>query len=261
MMNDDELRAYNRRAWDHQVDIGDRWSVAVEPDVIAAARAGDWSVILTPERPVPRDWFPTSLDGISLLGLASAGGQQCAILAAAGADVTSFDNSPKQLGQDAAVADREGLSIRCIEGDMRDLSALDDDSFDVVFHPVSNVFVPSIREVWLEAARVLKPGGALLAGFINPVYFLFDDEALTRDEFIVRYRVPYDERDQLDSAGLESIMARDEPLCFGHTLEDQLAGQLEAGMVITHLFEDRWGDDKALDDRIATFMATRAVKT
>ncbi|MFP6684795.1 MAG: class I SAM-dependent methyltransferase [Polyangiaceae bacterium] len=258
-MNDEELLKYNRRAWDHQVDLGDRWTVPVDTDVIAAARQGEWSVLLTPVQPVTRDWFPSSMDGVRVLGLASAGGQQCPVLAAAGAEVTSYDQSPKQLGQDAHVAEREGLSIRCIEGDMRDLSALDDDSFDLVFHPVSNCFVPDIRRVWLEAARVLAPGGVLLAGFINPLYFLFDDAALDRDEFVIRYRVPYDDREQLDSASLDSMTARDEPLCFGHTLEDQLAGQLEAGLVITDLYEDRWGG-KPVDARIATFMATRALK-
>ena len=38
-------------------------------------------------------------------------------------------------------------------------TALADESFDVVFHPVSNVFAPRVRPVWQEAFRVLRPGG------------------------------------------------------------------------------------------------------
>ena len=53
--------------------------------------------------------------------------------------------------------------------------------------------------------------------------------------------------------------AAGEPLSFGHTLEDQLGGQLDAGFVITALFEDRW-DESALGRYMATFMATRAVR-
>jgi len=63
--------------------------------------------------------------------------------AGAGAAVTVFDNSPRQLGRDEEVAARDGLAIRTVLGDMRDLSAFPDASFDVVFNPVSNVFCPT----------------------------------------------------------------------------------------------------------------------
>ena len=117
-----------------------------------------------------------------MLCLASGGGQQGPILAAAGANVTVFDNSPNQLAQDRLVADREGLTIETVLGDMADLSAFPDARFDLIFHPVSNVFAPDVRPVWKEAFRVLRPGGSLLAGFMNPVQYLFDDIALERGE-------------------------------------------------------------------------------
>ena len=87
------------------------------------------------------------LAGADVLCLAAGGGQQGPILAAAGADVTVFDNSPRQLAQDRLVADRDGLAIRTIEGDMADLSAFADASFDLVVHPVSNVFAADVRPV------------------------------------------------------------------------------------------------------------------
>ena len=255
----EDIRDYNRRAWNHQVDVGNRWSVPVDGEVIAAAKRGEWSVLLTPMLPVPRAWFPESMKGLKVLGLASAGGQQCAIFAAAGAEVTVFDNAPKQLAQDAAVAVREGLQIHTVEGDMRDLSVFADERFDLVFHPVSNCFVPDVRPVWREAARVLRPGGALLSGFINPLFFIFDDLALERSEYVVRYRVPFDDREQLDPGRLEALIADQEPICFGHTLDDLIGGQLDAGLTVTGFFEDRWGG-RPIDDRIANFIATRAVK-
>ena len=64
---------------------------------VAAARAGDWQVILTPTKAVPEDWFG-DIQGKDLLGLASAGGQQVPLLAAAGARVTSFDHSSPEIG-------------------------------------------------------------------------------------------------------------------------------------------------------------------
>src|SRR5262249_37175453 len=129
-----DVRDHNRRAWDAQVAGGNRWTIPVTPAVIAAARRGEWEILLTPTRPVPRPWFPP-LGDRDLLGLASGGGQQAPILAAAGARVTVLDNSPAQLAQDRLVAEREGLGIRTVEGDMADLRSFADASFDLVFHP------------------------------------------------------------------------------------------------------------------------------
>lgn len=254
-----DVATYNRRAWDRQVAEGNRWTVPVGPEEVAAARRGDWAVLLTPQRPVPRGWFPPTLAGVRLLALACGGGQQGPVFAAAGADVTVLDASTGQLGQDRRVAEREGLVLRTVAGTMSDLSAFGDESFDVVFLPVSNLFIDRIRPVWREVSRVLRPGGELLAGFVNPLYFLFDDAALGRGELVVRYRIPYADTEQLDSARLEALMAEEQPLCFGHTLEDQIGGQLEAGLVLIDLYEDRWAD-KPIDDHIATFVATRARK-
>src|SRR5262249_39665032 len=156
----------------------------------AAARRGDWAIVLTPTRPVPRDWFG-DLAGRNVLCLASGGGQQGPILAAAGARVVVLDQSPAQLQRDRDVAAREGLSLAAVEGDMRDLSRFADGSFDLVFHPVSNCFVPDVRPVWREAFRVLRPGGALLAGFSNPTLYVFDDALANKGELVVRHAIPY----------------------------------------------------------------------
>ena len=108
------------------------------PEIIAAARGGDLSAArLTPE-PLPRGWLD-AVRGLRILCLACAGGQQAPVLAAAGAEVTVFDLSEGQLDQDRAVARREGLALSAVQGDMRDLSAFDDQTFDVVFHPISNL--------------------------------------------------------------------------------------------------------------------------
>ena len=253
-----DVRAYNRTAWDHQVRTGNRWTVPVGPEVIAAARRGDWEIVLTPTRPVPRDWFPP-LTGLDVLCLASGGGQQGPVLAAAGATVTVFDNSPAQLARDREVAARDGLSITTVEGDMRDLSAFADGSFGLIFHPCSNAFVPDIRPVWREAARVLRPGGVLLAGFTNPIVYVFDEAKMEQGEFVVRYRIPYSDVTSLTDEDRRRYTDKNEPLCFGHTLGDQIAGQLDAGLVLTGFFEDV-GESTRLSAYIPCFIATRAVK-
>src|SRR5689334_5943264 len=115
------LREENKKAWDKLVEKKDRWTQPVSPEVIAKARKGELKLLLTPATHVPRTWYPKDLKGCKTLCLASGGGQQGPTLAAAGADVTVFDNSPKQLEQDRFVAEREGLQLKTVEGDMRDL--------------------------------------------------------------------------------------------------------------------------------------------
>ena len=88
-----DIRSHNRTAWDKAVEEKSPWSIPVTPEVTAAARLGEWHIILTPTIPVPRAWFPDDLHGVEVLCLASGGGQQGPVLAAAGATVTVFDNS------------------------------------------------------------------------------------------------------------------------------------------------------------------------
>jgi SAM-dependent methyltransferase len=249
--------AHNRAAWDREVESGNEWTRPVGPEVIARARAGDWSVVLIGYEPVPRDWFPAELSGAAILCLASGGGQQGPVLAAAGAAVTVLDNSPRQLARDEEVAAREGLAIRTVLGDMRDLSALADASFDVVVNPVSNVFCPELAPVWREAFRVLRPGGILLAGFMNPDIFIFDDEALERGELVVRHPLPFSTLD-LPDAERERVYG-DGPVEFSHSLTEQIGGQLAAGFVLTHLVEapHHWGPTARY---LPGYFATRAVK-
>lgn len=254
-----DIREYNRYAWDRQTLAGNKFTVPVTPEVIAAARErGEFSVLLTETRPVPRHWFPP-FEGLDLLGLACGGGQQGPVFAALGANVTIFDNSPAQLDHDAQVAEREGLKLRTVEGDMRDLSVFPDRSFDLVFHPVSNVFCPEVRPVWQEAWRVLRPGGLLLAGCANPVYYLFGTTLADQKRLRVRYAIPYSDLESFNPQELQAYMDEGTPLEFGHSLTDLIAGQTDAGFHITGFYEDVC-PDSPLSRYHPTYIATRAVK-
>jgi SAM-dependent methyltransferase len=255
------VQEYNSAAWDREVEKQIEWSVPVSSEIIDWARGGNWSVVLTPIKSVPREWFG-DVRGRDVLCLASGGGQQAPILAAAGANVTSFDNSAKQLGQDKYVAERDNLEIRLEKGDAADLSRFPDESFDLIFHPVSNCFMPNLELVWREAFRVLRGGGAMLSGFHNSFFFVFDriaDEE--RGILQVKYALPYSDLESLSEEERSRYMDNREPLIFGHTLEQQIGGQIAAGFAISGFYEDYWSDEAtALNKYAPTYIATKAVK-
>jgi SAM-dependent methyltransferase len=253
-----DIRAYNREAWNRYVEGGENpWTQPVSPEIIASARRGEFSLLLTEQKPVPRAWFP-ALPGLDVLCLACGGGQQGPVLAAAGANVTVFDNSPRQLDQDRLVAEREGLAnLKTAEGDMRNLSVFPDESFDFIFHPVSNLFIHEVRPVWREAFRVLRHGGTMLAGFMNPVVYIFD--LFKADEGIleVKYKLPYADTEHPEIAA--KLMASGDALEHSHSLSDQLGGQMEAGFHIIGLYED-YHSAFVVSEYMPTFIATRALK-
>jgi len=246
-----DVREHNRIAWDALVEQGNEWTVPVSPDAIDAARKGRWEIVLTPTKPVPREWLEVA--GRQVLCLASGGGQQAPILAAAGATVSVLDNSPKQLDRDAKMAERYGLPITTVLGDMANLEMFADGSFDLIVHPCSNCFVPDVVPVWREAFRVLRRGCCMIAGFANPAMYVFDLDAADRTGVLeVKHSLPY-------ADGPRSVS---EPMEFSHSLELQIGGQLAAGFALIGLYEDAHigGDSHVLNKYMPTFIATRALK-
>ena len=260
-MNPDDVLRINSEGWDRRVAEGDVWTVPVSSEEIARARQGDWAVVLTPNKPVPRRWFGDVV-GRDILCLASGGGQQGPILSAAGARVTEYDASAAQLAQDEMVAGRDGLPLATTLGFMDDLSAFEDGAFDLILHPVSNSYAPEIEPVWRECFQVLRPGGVLLAGFMNPIVYVFDAEAAARGDLIVRHRLPFADVVDRSAEDLERVIGADHTVEFSHTLETQIGGQLDAGFHLVDFFEDvdRGPPARGRSLYFPTCMATRALK-
>ena len=253
-----DIRIYNREAWNREVETNNRWSQPVSHEVIEKAKRGEFGILLTENITVPQRWFPL-LHGADVLCLASGGGQQGPVLAALGANVTVFDNSPAQLKQDTLVAEREGLTLTTVEGDAADLSAFADESFDLIFNPVSTVFMQDVRAVWKECFRVLRRGGVLLTGSMNPVHYIFDLYKMDEGVLEVAHSIPYSDVTSLSQEDLDEYLAKGLPLEFGHSLTDLLGGQCAAGFVITDLYEDVMSDSP-LAKYHPNYIATRAVK-
>lgn len=256
-----DISKYNSTAWDKEVENSIQWTIPVTSEEIEKARHGQWNIVLTPKKAVPHEWFG-DVKGKDILCLASGGGQQAPILAAAGAKVTSFDNSAKQLEQDKFVAERDNLQIRLEKGDAADLSRFPDESFDLIFNPCSNCFMAQLEPVWRECFRVLRRGGTLLVGFTKPEVFIFDREAEENEGILqVTNSLPFSDTESLSEAEREKILKSGKPLEFSHTFEEQIGGQIAQGFVITGLYEDYWGDEQIVFDKyFPAFIATKATK-
>lgn len=245
----------NAQTWDDWAAGGCDWSIPVSREEYRKATQGEWGVFLTPCRQVPKEWFGM-LAGKRLLGLASGGGQQIPIFCALGACCTVFDYSLRQLQSEAGVARREGYAVEIVRGDMTKPLPFADESFDFIFHPVSNCYVQEVEPIWRECCRVLKRGGVLLAGFDNGLNFLFDDA----HPLTVKNKLPFNPL-QMPEEEQRRMIEHKEGIQFSHTLEEQIGGQLKAGLVLTDLYEDR---DRpgcgVLRDYAPQYLATRAVK-
>lgn len=242
----------NAQTIDRWIEEGWQWGKPITHAVYQDALNGKWDMLLTPAKPVPHHWFG-SLEGKKVLGLASGGGQQMPIFAALGAQCTVLDYSEKQLESEALVAQREGYHIEIIRADMTKPLPFRDESFELIFHPVSNCYVAEVKPIFREAFRILKRGGIFLAGLGNEVNYLVND-----DETAIVNSMPFDPLH--NPAQRRQLEADDCGMQFSHTMEEQLGGQLEAGFQLTDLYSDTNGEGRLHEMNIETYIATRAIK-
>lgn len=242
----------NSETIDRWVDEDWEWGRPISHEAFVKAGAGEWSVLLTPTKPVPRCWFP-DLRGKRVLGLASGGAQQMPVFAALGADCWVLDYSERQIESEKLVAAREGYRIRAVRADMTKQLPFSEGFFDLIFHPVSNCYIRDVEPVWHECARVLKKGGVLLAGLDNGLNFLFGE-----DEERVVNTLPFDPL--ADPQKMRILEESDCGVQFSHSIAEQIGGQLRAGFRLTDVYDDTNGAGFLHEHGAPAFWATRAVK-
>lgn len=244
---------HNKDAWNIVSENNEEWTNKFSKKIITEAKNGKWDVVLTQKKSVPKEWFPP-LKGLKVLGLASGGGQQMPIFAALGAEVTSFDYSHMQLAKDKEVAAENNLLITTIEGDMRNLSVFIDNTFDLVFNPISTVYIPDVFNTYKETFRILKPGGLFMTGFLNPSIFLFDEIKKENKEFEIKYNIPFDPIKDYDPKMLSLFLRRKRRISYGHSLSQLIGYQNDVGFEIINFYED-YGKDP-LNEFMACEIAT-----
>lgn len=242
----------NAKTIDHWNKDGWEWGTPISHETFLNAKNGTWDVVLTPTKPVPHDWFG-DLSGKKVLGLASGGGQQMPIFAALGAECTVLDYTLSQLESERLVAEREGYEIHIVRADMTKPFPFPDESFDLIFHPVSNCYIEEVESVWRECARVLRPGGRLLAGLDNGINYVFDES-----ETKMCFSLPFNPLQNPDQ--MQFSVEKNEGIQFSHTIEEQIGGQLRAGFILKDIFGDTNGAGLLHEHNVPTFWASLAIK-
>ena len=149
---------HNRRAWDDRV----RRSAPHTSPVTREDLQNPYRII------DDCGWLGGNVRGRRVLCLAAGGGRHGVLFAAAGAQVTVVDLSPAMLELDRERAAAFGLEVQTLEASMDDLSALGDANFEIVIQPVSTSYVPDLKPVYGEIARVTAPGGIYISQHKQP---------------------------------------------------------------------------------------------
>ena len=207
-----------------------------------------------------------ALDGKRVLSLAGGGGWDAVLFAELGAETTLLDLSPRQLSTVRTLARERGTKLRFAQGDMRDLSAFDDGTFDLVYHHHSMVFVPDAARVIREVARVLAPGGTYVFSTMHPVTLrMYETWTGTGWGFKQRYFDDGPVPAKSATWEFDGVKVEAPTLEYAHRLSDLVNACVRAKLVVDGLWEWSPGDtggppgsDDELEQLLPAYIAIRA---
>ncbi|HBB5493764.1 class I SAM-dependent methyltransferase (plasmid) [Enterococcus faecalis] len=237
------MKAYidqNQERWDRVSSRqGNPYTIPYSHEELQELKDKPIEVALTVGKLVPLTWFEKA-KGKRLLGLACGGGQQGPMFAMHGYETTIMDFSEEQLTKDRLVAERENIQIDTVHADMTKLFPFEDESFDIIFCPVSNAYISDLENMWKESYRVLKKGGLLMVGYMNPWIYMYDGDDVwdfPDKELLLKYSLPYDSSELEKQGNIE--INPEYGYEFSHTLESQIGGQLKVGFAMIDFYESK----------------------
>lgn len=228
-----DSKSHNRAAWDRLAAQGHRF-----------ARPADDSQFADPLGSTDGPgWMGGDIAGKRVLCLAAGGGKHGPLFASAGATVTVVDISPAMLAIDQQIARERKLNLRLIETSMDDLSALGDQLFDFVIHPVSSCYIPDLRPMFREIARVTATGGVYISQHKQPISL----QTTLVPQRGGRYEIEsqYRSTGPLPDAPAGNLVREPGTREHIHTLEQVLGGMCNAGFEILNIIEPDHADADA----------------
>lgn len=225
----DELTKYNMA----------RWKALVEADALFTRPALSLDPISARDRLDPKGRLG-DVAAKDVLCLACGGGQQSIAFALLKANVTVFDLSEAQLSRDREAEAHFGVDIKILQGDMRDLSHFEEATFDIVYHSYSLGFVPNVRLVFQQVARVLRPGGVYHFMCANPFFMGMQEREWNREGYPIKHpyvngaEITYEDQEWVYDHSKSGIPIP-APREFRHTLSALISGLVEQGFVIQHV--------------------------
>jgi 2-polyprenyl-3-methyl-5-hydroxy-6-metoxy-1,4-benzoquinol methylase len=208
------------------------------------------------------------LEGKRVLSLAGGGGWDAILFAELGAATTLVDISSRQIATVRRLARSRGTELDYLRTDMRDLSALGNGEFDIVFHQHSLVFVPNADRVIAEVTRILAAGGVYVFSTMHPVTFLFY-ESWTGSGWRPKKTYFSDRPVPVLQPTWEfgRVKVHAPTYEYAHRTADLVNACVEAGLTVDGLWE--WsphydggpaGSDDALEQALPAFIQVRARK-
>ena len=109
-------------------------------------------------------------------------------------------------------------TVILLEADMRDLSCMQSDFYDLVFQAESLCYIPHVKEVFSQVSSLLKRGGRYRSAFHDPVAFSLEWDG-------VRYGLNRGYRQR-------ELYREDGGVEFRHRLDEIFNGLLDEGFLI-----------------------------
>lgn len=229
MKNRDEIAEINRNHWNKMVNSGCDftlpWLDLDRDKILRFLEKGTNEVPYYLQVMYPLKIL-SDIQNKKVLCLGAGGGQQSVVFALLGAKVTVADISERQLEMDKKAAEHYGYHVELIHADMRNLSAIADNSFDLVFG-TGMCYIDDVKHVYSEVNRILKLNGIFRVNFSNPATEFVDwDDWDGKGYTITR---AYKERIRRNLNG---------PIEFRHTLQAIFNGLINCGFCIRYVEED-----------------------
>lgn len=229
----DASRANNQQAWDRMARSGHT--------LTAPATALE---LQNPLKVIDASgWLAGGIRGWKVLCLAAGGGRHGPLYAAAGADVTVVDLSSAMLERDREVAAEYGLAMQTIQTSMDQLQMLATATFDLVIHPVSTCYLPSVAQLFPEVARVTKPQGLYISQHKQPINLQASLTTYT-GHYAIEHAY-YDPR-PVPPATAPSLLREPGTQEYVHSWNDLLGGICRSGFVVEDVSEPNYGRTDAL---------------